>query len=61
MQIENHEKQEETSIFPLGLNAEKTNNSLIIPNIYENIKEARELVTLVDVLKKRGWEIVLSK
>jgi hypothetical protein len=61
MQIENHEKQEETSIFPLGLNAEKTNNSLIIPHIYENIKEARELVTLVDVLKKRGWEIVLSK
>jgi hypothetical protein len=61
MQLESHEVAEETSFFPLGLNVEKANNKLIIPHIYENIKEARELVTLVDVLKNRGWEIELSK
>ncbi len=61
MQLESNAVAEETSVFPLGLNAEMANNKLIIPHVYENIKEARELVTIVDVLKNRGWEIELSK
>ena len=57
MQLESQESISESSHFPLGLQVERMENKLKIPHVYEKLKDARELVTVVDVLKNRGWHL----
>lgn len=57
MQLEHDEGIEEASLFPLGLDVEVNQNRLKMPHVYENLRDARELVTVVDVLKNRGWHL----
>ncbi len=57
MQLESQEAHSKSTPFPLGLQVERTESTLKIPHVYEKLKDARELVTVVDVLKTRGWQL----
>jgi len=56
LQIEHNSASEQTD-FPLGLTPTIEENKLIFDRIQENIQDAEELITLVNVLENRGWKL----
>ncbi len=57
MLLESQEAISENTHFPLGLQVVQRENKLAIPHVYEKLQDARELVTVVDVLQNRGWQL----
>jgi hypoxanthine phosphoribosyltransferase len=55
-QIEN-QNHSNTINFPFSLTPEINKNTLIIDDLHSKITTEQEMVTCMDTLQKRGWEI----
>ncbi len=59
LQFEESTENKQTLNFPLQLNPTIESNKLHVPAIHFNITHAQEMVTVVEVLENRGWEIIV--
>lgn len=57
LQLENQHKKESGVQFPLELHPSVYGKKIRFEKIYAQIKNAEELVTLVQIMENRGWEV----
>lgn len=57
LQLESNSNEGISNQFPYSLTPKITGNNLVFEEVYSKIRDANELVTLVDVMEKRGWKV----